>query len=81
VLQVIENEEASLQALQRHMREMNATLEALETLPDKIYHDVMVPFGNVAMFPGWHPHLRSIYRSLLDAGVEHDVWLHGMQES
>jgi hypothetical protein len=51
-LQVIKNEEASLQALQRHLREMNATLEALETLPNKISHDIMVPFGTVAMFPG-----------------------------
>jgi hypothetical protein len=36
-LQVIEIEEASL-----HMQEMNGTLEALGTLPDKISHDDMV---------------------------------------
>lgn len=50
---MIENEEESLRALRTHMQEMNATLEALKTLPDKITHDVMVPFGSVAMFPGW----------------------------
>lgn len=56
-MQVIEKEETSLKALQTHMQEMCSTLEALEALPDKVSHDVMVPFGGVAMFPGWDSRL------------------------
>jgi prefoldin subunit 5 len=51
-MQTIDREEDSLQKLQSHCEEIQGTLETLRTLPEKISHDVMVPFGSVAMFPG-----------------------------
>lgn len=66
-MQVIDKEEASLTALQAHTQEMCATLEALEALPDKISHDMMVPFGRVAMFPGLGSLL--LFPRLFDAGL------------
>ena len=52
LLQAVQSEQAKLQELQRHLSEINETRETLTTLPDKVKHDVMVPFGKVAMFSG-----------------------------
>lgn len=53
-MQAVQSQTQSLEALQQHAEEIEATRTLLQTLPDKISYDAMVPFGRVAMFPGKH---------------------------
>lgn len=74
-LQAIGREEASLKELQKHSLEIDATLDTLRTLPEKISHDVMVPFGNVAMFPGVYcsmKRVRAMGRAMCTPGSTHN---------
>jgi hypothetical protein len=51
-LQATSAEHVRLKQLQEHADEIQETVDLLASLPGKVRHDVMVPFGNVAMFPG-----------------------------
>lgn len=48
----VDAEKDKLRALRKHAAETQETVELLRTLPKKLKHDIMVPFGQVAMFPG-----------------------------
>jgi hypothetical protein len=51
-VQAIHAEAAKEAELQKHLQEIDGTTKLLHTLPQRVRHDVMVPFGSVAMFPG-----------------------------
>lgn len=50
--QAIEGEKSTISALQVHISEIDDTLSTLKTLHEKIRHEIMVPYGRVAMFKG-----------------------------
>lgn len=53
-MQPVKNEvqPSSLDSMQEQLQSNLELQQLLETLPDKVRHSIMVPFGSVAFFPG-----------------------------
>ncbi|KAL8136626.1 hypothetical protein V2J09_002627 [Rumex salicifolius] len=67
VEEAIADKEGHLNLLHRFVTDNNNTINLVKRLPDELHHDIMVPFGKAAFFPGRLVHTNE-FRVLLGEG-------------